>query len=144
MKRLNKMASKVLTMVLIMSMFVVPVCAAGDGATTIVQPRYGNISTVVLTLAFDMNNVAHCGISVSPYAHGTGISGLMRLYDDEGNCLAIWSVSDYERPFMQEFTYQCTYGETYVASFTGYAYSNNGTAADRLELAVENTCVDKD
>ena len=144
MNRLNKLTRKVITLVIIISMFMLPVCAAGSDASVVVQPRYGNVCSAVITLGFDMNNVGYCCISVSPYAHGTGISGLMRLYDDEGNCLAIWSVSDYERPFMQEFTYQCTYGETYVASFTGYAYSNNGTAADRLELAVENTCVDKD
>lgn len=144
MKKISILVSKVITLILIMSIFWVPVCAAGNEISTMVQPRYGNISSIALTLGFDQNNVAYCGISVSLYAHGSGISGLMRLYDDDGNCLAVWSVSDYDEPYMKEFTYQCTYGETYVASFTGYAYSNNGTAADRIEVEIENTCIDKD
>jgi hypothetical protein len=66
----------------------------------------------------------------------------MRLYDSNNNELAIWPVSDYERPIGVEFTYQGVYGEEYTAVFTGYAYSNNGTAADRLELEVSAVCED--
>ena len=90
-----------------------------------------------------MNNVAYCGISVAPLLHGSGVSGLMKIFDSDGVCLEIWSVSDYVDPIMQEFTYQCEYGETYTVTFAGYAYSNNGTAADRLELSVSNTCIDR-
>ena len=90
-----------------------------------------------------MNNVAYCGISVAPLLHGSGVSGLMKIFDSDGVCLEIWSVSDYVDPIMQEFTYQCEYGETYTITFAGYAYSNNGTAADRLELSVSNTCINR-
>ncbi|MBQ5676431.1 MAG: hypothetical protein IIV45_15420 [Lachnospiraceae bacterium] len=144
MKSLNKVLNKAITLFLIIAMTVLPVCAGGDGASsTAVQPRYNNIGSVVLSLEFDMNNVAYCGISVTPFQHGSGISGLMKIFDSDGVCLKIWSVSDYVDPIMQEFTYQCEYGETYTVTFAGYAYSNNGTAADRLELSVSNTCIDR-
>lgn len=144
MKSLNKVLSKAITLFLIIAMTVLPVCAGGDGASfTAVQPRYSNIGSATLSLEFDMNNVAHCGISVAPLPHGSGVSGLMKIFDSDGVCLEIWSVSDYVRPFMQEFTYQCEYGETYTVTFAGYAYSNNGTAADRLELSVSNTCINR-
>lgn len=144
MKSLNKVLNKAITLFLIIAMTVLPVCAGGDGASsTAVQPRYNNISSVVLSLEFDMNNVAYCGISVAPLLHGSGVSGLMKIFDSDGVCLEIWSVSDYVDPIMQEFTYQCEYGETYTVTFAGYAYSNNGTAADRLELSVSNTCIDR-
>ena len=144
MKSLNKVLNKAITLFLIIAMTVLPVCAGGDGASsTAVQPRYNNIGSVVLSLEFDMNNVAYCGISVTPFQHGSGISGLMKIFDSDGVCLEIWSVSDYVRPIMQEFTYQCEYGETYTVTFAGYAYSNNGTAADRLELSVSNTCINR-
>ena len=144
MKSLNKVLNKAITLFLIIAMTVLPVCAGGDGASsTAVQPRYNNIGSVVLSLEFDMNNVAYCGISVTPFQHGSGVSGLMKIFDSDGVCLEIWSVSDYVDPIMQEFTYQCEYGETYTVTFAGYAYSNNGTAADRLELSVSNTCIDR-
>ena len=143
MKSLNKVLSKAITLFLIVAMTVLPVCAGGDGAnSTAVQPRYSNIGSATLSLEFDMSNVAHCGISVTPLPHGSGVSGLMKIFDSDGVCLEIWSVSDYVRPIMQEFTYQCEYGETYTVTFAGYAYSNNGTAADRLELSVTATCED--
>ena len=64
MKSLNKVLNKAITLFLIIAMTVLPVCAGGDGASsTAVQPRYNNISSVVLSLEFDMNNVAYCCIS---------------------------------------------------------------------------------
>ena len=54
----------------------------------------------------------------------------------------VWSVSDYDEPFFKEVSYQGEYGETYTATFGGYAYSNNGTPADRLDLSVTGTCKD--
>ena len=144
MKNLNKVLSKAITLFLILAMTVLPVCAGGDGASsTAVQPRYSNIGSATLSLEFDMNNVAYCGIAVDTLPHGSGVSGLMKIFDSDGVCLKIWSVSDYVDPIMQEFTYQCEYGETYTVTFAGYAYSRNGTAADRLELSVSNTCIDR-
>lgn len=128
---------------LVFGMTLVPVCAAGEGAAAAVQPRFGNISEATLTLGFDDDHVAHCGIGVSPYPHGSGISGLMKIYEGsstDGKLLEAWPVSDYDEPFMAEFTYQCKVGKTYTVEFTGYAYSNNGTAADRLELTVTDKC----
>lgn len=129
---------------LVFGMTLVPVCAAGEGAAAAaVQPRFNNISAATLTLGLDDDHVAYCGISIAPYPHGSGMSGLMRIYegsDTSGNALAIWPVSDYEEPFAAEFTYQCKVGKTYTVEFTGYAYSNNGTAADRLELTVTDKC----
>ena len=94
MKSLNKVLSKAITLFLIIAMTVLPVCAGGDGASfTAVQPRYSNIGSATLSLEFDMNNVAHCGISVAPLPHGSGVSGLMKIFDSDGVCLEIWSAA---------------------------------------------------
>lgn len=129
----------IIAALMVMIMMTIPVCAA-EGIT----PYFNNVSVARVDIGFDTNNVIYCGLTISPYSHCSGVSGLMRLYDGDGNCLQIWSVSDYERPIGVENTYQGVYGETYTVTFTGYAYSNNGTAADRLELSVEGTCVDAD
>lgn len=123
---------------MVMSLASMPVCAA-DSAT--IQPYFSNISSAQLTIGFDTNNVVYCCLSLTPYSHGSGVSGVMKLYDSSNTCLAVWPVSDYERPFGVENTYQGVYGETYTATFEGYAYSNNQTAPDRLELSVTDTCV---
>ena len=115
-----------------MVMFTIPVSAA--------TPRFNNISEAALFIDFDSNYTVYIGLSVTAYSHGSGVSGLVKLFDSEGTCLAIWPVSDYEKPISQEFTYPGVLGETYTATFAGYAYSNNGTAADRLELEITATC----
>lgn len=139
---MRKVELKIKTLVALMlsiSMMTISVCAEG-----VITPYFNNVSRASVSIGFDTNNVVYCGLSLAPYSHCTGVSGLMRLYDSDDNCLKIWSVSDYESPFLVENTYQGVYGETYTVTFTGYAYSNNGTAADRLELSVEGTCVDAD
>lgn len=130
---------------LIMVMAVIPVCAAEQDAVTYsVQPRFNNVASAVLTMGFDTNNVVYCALSVDTYAHGSGVSGIMKLFDSSGTCLAVWSVSDYERPVLVENTYQGVYGETYTCTFFGYAYSNNQTPPDELNMSVTDTCVDAD
>ena len=129
---MKKRILKVLTVVLLMVIFTIPVSAA--------TPRFNNISTASLLMGFDTNYTVYVGLNVSAYSHGSGVSGLVKLFDSEGTCLAIWSVSDYEKPISQEFTYPGVKGETYTATFAGYAYSNNGTPADRLELEYTATC----
>lgn len=131
----------ILAVLMVMSLASMPVCAAD---TAMIQPYFNNVSSAQLTIAFDMNNVVYCNLSLTPYSHGSGVSGVMKLYDSSNTCLAVWPISDYERPLVIENTYQGVYGETYTATFEGYAYSNNQTAADRLELSVTDTCVDYD
>lgn len=140
MKRVLLKVRLALMMVLAFSMMAVPVMAAGE--EHIPTPYFNNVSSVNLSIGFDKNNVVHCTLVVTPYEHGSGVSGLMKLYNSKGTCLEIWPVSDYERPIGVENTYQGKYGETYTVTFEGYAYSNNGTASDRLELSVTDRCVD--
>ena len=127
------------SMILALLVAVMPVCASETSYNT-VTPRFNNISTAILGLGFDMDNMVYCSINIEPYSNCTGISGIMKLFDSNGTCLAVWSVSDYERPIFQEFSYQGVYRETYTATFEGYAYSNNGTQPDRLELSITDTC----
>ena len=129
---MKKRILKVLTVVLVMVMFTIPVSAA--------TPRFNNIGEASLFMAFDRNYTVYIGLNVAAYSHGSGVSGLVKLFDSEGTCLQIWSVSDYEKPIGAEFTYPGVRGETYTATFAGYAYSNNGTPADRLELEITETC----
>ena len=128
----------IVAMVLAMIMMAMPVCA--EGAVQNGNARFGNIAYAELTLDFDSNDVVYCGLIVDPYSHGSGVSGLMKLFDSDGTCLEIWSVSDYVKPIGVEHTYQGVEGETYTVTFGGYAYSNNGTPADRLDLSVTGTC----
>ena len=129
---MKKRIFKILSVVLAMIMFVVPVSAA--------TPRFNNISNASLFMDFGTDYTVYIGLSVATYSHGSGVSGLVKLYDSDGVCLKIWSVSDYEKPIGVEFSYPGVEGETYTATFAGYAYSNNGTAADRLELECTATC----
>ena len=129
---MKKRILKVLTVVLVMVMFTIPVSAA--------TPRFNNIGEATLLIDFDSNYTVYIGLSVAAYSHGSGVSGLVKLFDSEGTCLAIWPVSDYEKPISAEFTYPGVLGETYTATFAGHAYSNNGTPSDRLELEITATC----
>ena len=138
----NKILRLFITLTLIFTTAILPVCATDNMVSTYanVSPRFNNISTAYLSLGFDENNVVYCSISVIPYSNCTGISGIMKLFDSNGTCLNVWSVSDYERPIGAEFTHQGTYKGVYTISFEGYAYSNDGTAPDRLEMSLTDTC----
>lgn len=142
MKKKSFKVRAIIAAILSMIMMTMPVMAAEAEHTP--APCFSNINAATVTIGFDMNNVVYCGLVVEPYSHGSGVSGLMKLFDSDGTCLEIWSVSDYERPIGVENTYQGVYGETYTVTFEGYAYSNNNTPADRIELSVTGTCVDAD
>ena len=139
-----------LTMIIVASMAIVPVFAAdniGEAVITsgnlngdVAVPFYNNVNSVTLTLAFDTNNTVYCGISATPYSHGTGLSGLLKLYDSSGTCLEMWHVSDYERPIIAEFTYPGVRKETYTVTFSGYAYGTGGSYPDLLDLTKTATC----
>lgn len=129
---MRKNIIKVLAIVMAISMMTISVSAA--------TPRFNNVGNVSLLLDYDSDYVVYVGLSVVPYSHGSGVSGLMKLFDSAGTCVAIWSVSDYDKPIGVEFTYQGVRRETYTAQFHGYAYSNNGTAADRIEIENTITC----
>lgn len=137
--------TKVITLVLILAMSCIPVSAASAPnaiSRSIIQPLFNNLDSVVLTIGFDKDNVVYCGLSVTSISCTSGVSGLMKLYDSAGNCLAIWSVSDYESPIDVENTYQGKDGETYTCTFGGYCYGKTGLVPDRLDLSVTGTCAD--
>jgi len=129
---MRKNIVRIVALVIAISMMTLPVSAA--------TPRFSNIADVSLFLDYDSDYVVYIGLTVDTYSHGSGVSGLMKLFDSDGTCVAIWSVSDYEKPIGVEFTYQGERRETYTAQFHGYAYSNNGTAADRIEIENTITC----
>ncbi len=141
MKTISRKYKVTIAIMLAFVMMTMPVCAA-DGGNEGIAPCFNNVSTAVLGIDFDMSNVVYCSLNVSTYAHGSGVSGIMKLFDSSGNCLAVWPVSDYEQPIACEFTYQGSYGATYTVTFEGHAYSNNGTPSDWLELSISGTCRD--
>jgi len=130
----------ILVTVLVFILSSLPVCAAEGSGEYMAQPRYNNIGGVSFGISFDTNNVVYVALSVAPYSHGSGVSGIIKLFNSDGTCIAAWSVSDYVEPICTEVTYQGEYRETYTATFEGYAYSNNGTAPDRLELSATAKC----
>ena len=127
---------------LIFALYALPICASAEYEVRGIEPRYNNVGGVSLTIGFDTNDVVYVTLSAATYSHGSGVSGVIKLFDSDGNCLDVWSVSDYVEPIFSEVSYQGEYGETYTATFGGYAYSNNGTPADRLDLSVTGTCKD--
>lgn len=133
---------KVVTVVvLVLSIMIVPVCAA-DANDSSIQPYYTHTQLIRLSIGFDTNNVVYCSLIANLYSTGTGTSGLMKLFDSSATLLQTWSVSDYEEPIGVEHTYQGTYGETYTLTYGGYVYGNNMTVPDRIDLSVSDRCVD--
>lgn len=138
----KKIYSLFLIVMLAMSGMVMPVYARQIRSVSmdLKSPRYNNISSVTLSLGFDANNVASCSIGVTPFPNCSGISGLMRLLDSNGNMVGSWAITDYESPYSVTRTCQCQAGKEYALTFQGYAYSNDGTIFDDIVLEVKNTC----
>jgi hypothetical protein len=128
--------------VLILNVMVMPICAENTKSVTVdlKSPRYNNISNASLYLGYDDNNIARCSIVVTPYTNCSGISGLMRLVDSNGNMVGSWAITDYESPYSVTRNCQCQAGKEYTLTFQGYAYSNDGTIFDDIELEIKNTC----
>ena len=140
MKLRSKMIKVLVTAILVFSMSMMTVHAAGASSADMAMPYLNNLSSAAIGIDFDTNNVVYITLSAHTYSFCSGISGLIKLFDSNGTCLQGWSVSDYDGSVWIEVTYQGTYGETYTATFGGYAYSNNGTAPDRLDLTHTGTC----
>ena len=138
----KKICSFLLLAMVIFNSMVVPIYASQISSSTIdlISPRFGNISEVTLSLAFDSNNIAHCNINVIPFPNCSGISGMTRLLDSSGNVVGSWAVTDYESPYSVTRTAQCQAGKEYRLTFQGYAYSNDGTIFDDLVMETRNTC----
>lgn len=100
-----------------------------------ITPYFNNIGVVALSLWFDDNDVAYCGITLTPYSHCTGMDGMLRLFDPNGVQLKSWAVSDYTEPYMIEKTWQCSQKGDYTLTFQGYAYGEN-TMYDDLVLSI--------
>ena len=133
-------------MLLALNMAVLPVCAENastqilTGKIDSMQARWNNIGAANLTIGFDKDDMGYFGISVTPYWDVfTGFEGQMVLYDENGGHLKSWTISDFERPYDQERTYQCEEGKTYTVRFQGYAYGN-GTMFDEIDLSVSDKC----
>ena len=139
MKLQKKIYKTIIAMILAINIGILPVMAADNAATAIVEPRLNNIATASLSIGFDANYVAYLDIGLSPYSHCTGFDGMMRLLDADGNLLKSWAISDFESPYDAEKTWQCEYGKTYTVTFQGYAYGN-GTMYDEINLSVTDKC----
>jgi len=142
MKRKSKFTATIITLMFVFAATITPVSAAYSDNMMYATPRYSVVNNVTLGLGFDTNNVGYVTLTADLFSNGSGISGIAKLFNSDGTCIAAWSVSEYVKPIGVEFTHQCEYGETYTATFEGYAYSNNQTAPDRLELSVTGTCRD--
>lgn len=129
------------TIILVMSMMIIPVSAA-DNSGNEIAPCFNHTESIVLTIGFDKNNVVYCGLAVDLFSTGTGTSGIMTLYDSNGAILQRWPISDYEEPIGVEFTYPGTYGERYTLTYAGYVYGTGMIAPDWVDMSVTDTCVD--
>ena len=125
---------------LVMTMMRFPMPIEAEEMITYRTARWNNIATATLTIGFDSNNIGYFGISVNPYYSCTGLSGQMRLLDENGNLLASWAVYDDVEPYAVERTYQCQEGRTYTLTFQGYAYGDGTTQFDDIVLSVSDTC----
>jgi len=137
----KKFTKTLVTVILMLSMMIVPVSAAViDGNE--VQPCYTHTESIFLTINFDKNNVVYCGLFVNLLSTGTGTSGIMTLYDSNGAILQQWPISDYEQPISADFTYSGTYGERYTLTYSGYVYGTGMVVPDRIDMSITDTCVD--
>lgn len=136
----KKLLSVMLAVLIAVSSWAMPVEAAGFGQDSGIMPLFDHTNAVSLTIDFDSSNVAYCKLTVDLCDTGSGVSGIMKLYNSAGTMLKAWSVSDYDGLVMAENTYQGKKGETYTVVFQGYTYSNNTTAPDRLDLSATKTC----
>lgn len=136
----KRMYKSIIAILLAMNISILPVCASTNLIRR-AEARYNNIFSAELTLGFDMNNVAYCCISISPYLYCTGLEGHMRLLDANGNWIQSWNITDYSEPYQVEKTWQVEYGKTYILTFQGYAFGE-GTMFDDIVLSVTATCTD--
>lgn len=139
MKARKKIIGMLFGFFVIFNGLVLPVNAA-ERTVVYTEPRYNNIGIASLSIGFDANNLGYFGISITPYASCTGLSGQMRLYDENGNLLAGWAIYDDVEPYLVERTYQCQEGRTYTVTFQGYAYGNGSTMYDDINLSVSDIC----
>lgn len=139
MKIQKKIIGILLILSIIFKVFIVPINAA-ERVEVYVEPRYNNIARATLSIGFDTNNIGYFGVSITPYSSCTGLSGQMRLLDENGNLLASWAIYDDVSPYMVERTYQCQEGRTYTLTFQGYAYGDGNTMFDDIVLSVSDTC----
>lgn len=134
---------KKIVVALLFVMILFNVCSMSVKAEDIVtcaEPRWNNVATASLSIGFDSNNMGYFSISLNPYPSCTGLSGMMRLLDENGNLLASWAVFDDVEPYGVERTYQCQKGRTYTVTFQGYAYGDGTTMFDDIVLSVSDTC----
>lgn len=137
---MKKKICKVLVAIcLALNFTIVPVMAAEDIVCVSAEPRFNNIGSASLSMGFDNSYIGYFCISLAPYSHCTGLSGALNLYDENGNILAGWAITDYDEPYMVERTYQCEKGKTYTVRFQGYAYGE-GTMFDDILLSVTDVC----
>lgn len=138
MKIRKKIVGMMLAIFFAFDMAIMPLQA--EEIVTCAEPRWNNIAGAVLTIGFDANNIGYFTISLNSYASCTGLSGQMRLYDENGNLLAGWAIYDDVEPYLVERTYQCQEGRTYTVTFQGYAYGNGSTMYDDINLSVTDIC----
>ena len=137
--KIQKNLVRILILVfLVVNSAIFPVNA--EEMVTCAEPRWNNIGAAALNIGFDANNMGYFTISVAPYASCTGLSGQMRLLDENGNLLASWAIYDDVSPYGVEKTYQCQEGRTYTLTFQGYAYGDGTTQFDDIVLSVSDTC----
>lgn len=117
---------------------IIPVKA--EELVTCAEPRWNNIAMAALTIGFDSNDIGYFTVSLNPYPSCTGLSGMMRVLDENGNLLASWAIYDDVEPYIVEKTYQCQEGRTYTLTFQGYAYGDGTTQFDDIVLSVSDTC----
>ena len=130
--------SVMLAFCLVLKMITISVCA--EDVAMCMESRWNNIAVANLSIGFDSNNMGYFSISLDYYPSCTGLSGQMRLYDENGTLLAGWAIYDDVSPYGVEKTYQCQSGKTYTVTFQGYAYGNGSTMYDDINLSGTDTC----
>lgn len=119
---------------------ILPISAAELFSYYVVEPRAVNVTSFNLNATCDENGTVTIVVSVIPKTSCRGFDGALRLEDASGNFVKSWSVSDFSEPYSIQETWLCESGKTYIVSFQGYAYSNNGGMYDDLVASKTFTC----
>lgn len=138
---MKKLLMSMIAVSMAMMLMVVPVFASGNNT---IVPYLNHAYDISLSLKIEDNDDGSCVLMANLDGSGTGISGIMKLYDPSGACVAMWSVSNY--PGNGGFVYEshtysgATMSGTWKLTFSGYIYGNtSGGTVTPDKLDIEST-----
>ena len=110
--------------------FKIPMTQQGD-----IMPIFDNFMEISFNYGFDDSNMLYYDMTLTPYHNTSYFSGMLRLYDGDGNVLALHTARDTDIPYVtDEYSYQADWGDTFQIGFSGHVYRIPGGHGERVDL----------